>query len=272
MAVLRNIFKFLHLEMTEPTVFGWYHILSLLIVIGLTVFLCIKFKNCSEKVFKRIVLISWLAMVILEIYKQIVFSSNIDGNTITWDYQWYAFPFQFCSMSIYVLPFLVFVKNKAVNRAVMSFMATFSLFAGMAVMLYPSTVYIDTIGVNIQTMVHHGLQVILGIFFIVYNRKNMTWKDFFGGCLVYLIVLGVALLLNFIVPLMVTETFNMFYISPYFPSDVPVVQQLHSLLAENMYPVFLILYYLGFNLIALIYFLATKGILAICRREKKRVV
>ena len=259
------ILKTFHLEMTTPTLYSWFHILSIVLVIALTVFLCIKFRNSDEKVFKRIVLISWIAMVVLEIYKQIVFSTTITDTGIEWDYQWYIFPFQFCSMSIYVLPFLLFVKNKKINNAVITFISTFSLFAGMSVMIFPSTVYVSTIGINIQTMVHHGLQVVLGIYFIVYNRKNIKWKDFLGGSLIYLITVLIAMLLNWLVPFITDETFNMFYISKNFDCDIPVLKQLHILLADTMYPLFLISYFLSMNLIACIYFAVTKGILAISK-------
>ena len=90
-----SILNILEATMKTPTNFSWFHLMFIAIAILITVLLCIKFKNCDDKIFRRIVFIAWLLLVGLEVYKQIVFTFDYDGTTITGDYQWYAFPFQF---------------------------------------------------------------------------------------------------------------------------------------------------------------------------------
>ena len=170
-----SFLRFISKEMQRPTNYGWFHLLFLGLVIGFTVLICMLYKNCREKTFRRIILIGWILIFLFELYKQIVFSYSESNNLAVWDYQWYAFPYQMCSSTLYLLPIVIFVKDYKLRDAVISYLSIFVLFAGICVMIYPNDVFVNMIGINLQTMIHHGLQVIFGIFFIVYNRKK--WND-----------------------------------------------------------------------------------------------
>ena len=258
-------------EMETPTNYGWFHLMFIAIVILSTVFLCIKFRDCDDKIFRRIVLIGWCIIVVLEIYKQIIFSFNLDGTKVSWDYQWYAFPFQFCSTPLYTLPFVVFLKDGKVRDAVIAYISTFSLFAGVAVMLYPNDVFISLIGINIQTMIHHGLQVIFGIFFACHARKKLNLRFYLSSIIVFAVFSSIAILLNVLVHKMfilksINEDFNMFYISPYYRCTLPILSDIYDILP---YVAFLLVYLIGFALVSLLMFGIEKGVLKVSYKVKK---
>ena len=71
---------------------------------------------------------------------------------------------------------MIFIFNKegCVKDSAMAFMMTFSLFGGLVVMAYPNDVFIETIGINLQTMIHHGLQVVLGIYLFVLGDDTLV--------------------------------------------------------------------------------------------------
>ena len=112
---------------------------------------------------RRFLLVESLLITVLEIYKQINFSFHVDGIQILFDYQWYAFPFQFCSTPMYIGLLAAVVRSKSLHMRLCSYLATYALFAGICVMAYPSTVFIDTVGINIQTMIWHGSMITVGI-------------------------------------------------------------------------------------------------------------
>lgn len=255
--------------MPEPGNYGWFHLMFVAIMIIATVLLCYFCRNCSEKTVKRIALISWIVMLVFEIYKQLVFSFEYENGVAKWDYQWYAFPYQLCSTPLYVLPFIAFAKRDGGNLqdACMSYMSTFSLFGGLVVFLYPNDVFIPIIGINIQTMIHHGLQLVLGIFFLVHNRKKLNIKYFLKGVIVFLITFTVALIFNLVFHTFVNETFNMFYISPYFPCTLPLLEIVY---ANVPYVVFLLIYFIGFILAAFVVFLAQWGIVHLVYKIKEK--
>lgn len=67
------------------------------LAVGATVLLCLLYKKGIIKNVSRVVLVMALIVIVLEIYKQLQYSFSYDGGVV-FDYQWYAFPWQFCSM------------------------------------------------------------------------------------------------------------------------------------------------------------------------------
>jgi uncharacterized membrane protein YwaF len=254
--------------MERPPLFGAWHFVSLALAIALTAFMIWKFKDCSDKTLRRILFIFWIVIVLLEVYKQVVFSMHSDGVTAEWSYQWYAFPFQFCSTPIYLLPILVFAKDCKFRNAVMAYMVTFSLFAGLVVMIYPGDVFIEIIGINIQTMVHHGLQLVMGVFLAAHNRHHLSKRFFAWAMSAFVVLCAVALGLNTVMHYAKPDVgFNMFYISPFQPCTLPVLSEVY---AKVPYPVFLIVYVLGFTLVAAIVYTIEKVAAKICTKIKHR--
>lgn len=274
MNFLEKLLVFFSREMQTPSLYGWFHIMFLVLVVGSIALLVKFFKNKSEKAVSRFVLIVWIVIVILEVYKQLVFTYSYGENGIVGDYQWYAFPFQFCSTPLYVLPFIAFLKDCRLRDAAIAFMASFSLFAGIAVMLYPGDVFMPTIGINIQTMIHHGSQVVLGVFFGVNYFKRFSIKYFSRGIVMYSVGVILAMIMNIVVYKIfvangIDETFNMFYISPYFSCTLPVLSAIYPAVP---YPVFLVIYIIGFTIAAaavtsIVYF----STLGIKRLYEKRI-
>ena len=248
----QNLFKGLDASMTTPNTFGWYHFLCLALVIGLCVIVAIYCRNISDKRYNQILLYTTIAMVALEIYKQLNYSYNWEENV--WDYQWYAFPFQFCSTPMYVMPLaIIFQKKHFVRDALRAYLATYGLFAGIVVMIYPDNVFVETIGVNIQTMVHHGSMVVIGVLTWVSGKAKLSHKTTLYALPVFALLSAVALGANFLWHFVGNdESFNMFYISPYYTSALPIFSTLQPLLP---YPVFLIIYLIGFTIVAYVMFL-----------------
>lgn len=125
-------------QMETPQPYGAFHLCAFAAAVAVAVLLIVFLRDVRDKGFRTLVFIWWLAFVLFETYKQVNFSFNYNGGEPYWDYQWYAFPFQFCSCPLYVLP-LVFLSREGsgLRRASVSFMAFYSLFAGTAVMFYP---------------------------------------------------------------------------------------------------------------------------------------
>ena len=265
-----KILQLLDSKMTTPTNYNWFHIMFIAIVIITTFLLCKFFKDSDKKTFNKIILISWIIILVLEIYKQFVFSYTISENTVSWDYQWYAFPFQFCSSPLYVLPFILLVKNDKIKEMFIAFTATFCFFGGLVVYIYPNDVFIETIGINFQTMIHHGLQIVLGIYCITYYRNSLNFKWWSKSIFVFAGLVATALSLNVIVyhvlqNMNINETFNMFYISPYFDCTLPVLSIFYGILP---YILFLLLYIIGFSLAAFIIYLLQQLIINYIRKKE----
>ncbi len=259
-------------KMAKPALFGTWHIVSIVLTVALTVFLVAKFKDCNDITLRRILLVMWLIMLFFEVYKQLHFSFRVEsydwGEYIHWQYDFWVFPFQFCSTPIYLLPILVFVKEGKFRNAISAYMVTFSLLAGLIVMIYPGDVFSATTSINIQTMVHHGFQLAIGIFLAAHNRHKLSKRFFAWSVAVFTALSAIALILNIVMHhVKPDEGFNMFYINPYQPCTLPVLSAIFPLVP---YPVYLLIYVIGFTLVSAIIYAIEKGIVAICSKIKHR--
>ena len=111
MNAFEKILHFLQGSMKIPTNFGIFHICCWIAVILATVALVYFFRKAEDKSIRRFVLIVWVVLVVLELYKQLALSMTVVDGVATWKYCWYAFPFQFCSTPLYVMPFIAFLKD-----------------------------------------------------------------------------------------------------------------------------------------------------------------
>ncbi len=242
------IFKILNAKMQAPRAFGFFHLSFFALSIMLGILLCRAKGEKGEKYVKRVLLITSLAVMVLEIYKQVVFSFTYVDGQVRFSYAWRFFPFQFCSTPMYAGFIAGITGNKRLHHTLCAFLATYSFAAGLGVMLFPSAVFTDIIGINIQTMVCHGSMLTLGIFLLFTGYVTGDKKTFLRAMPVFLLCVLTAAVLNEIVfksGILGGETFNMFFISPYFKASLPIYSYILKLLP---FPLGVILYALLFTL------------------------
>jgi len=239
-----KILEFLDGQMTTPTLYGWFHLLALAIVITGAIIAAIKMKNISEKNLRIVLIVFSAILLTFEVYKQLIFSYHSN-----WDYQWYAFPFQFCSTPMYVGLVAGLTRNKRFRDPLLAFLGTYGLFSGVAVMLYPSTVFIQTIGINIQTMVHHGGMAVIGVGLLV-NQVRPHPRSIIKAGAVFGVLMLMAIAMNALFNRFIHDgTFNMFFINPLFENGIPVLMLFQPIVSHQM---FLLIYFFGFGLCAFI--------------------
>lgn len=210
MSVFEKFIAFLSKDMKTPSFYGIYHIASILFIVTAVALIIIFRKKITHKQIAYITLTVGLIMAVLELYKQLVLSYNPSNDT--WAYRWFAFPFQFCSTPTYItlLAFLFYKLNiKSVYNALLGFLGTYSLVAGiMVIFVGTKSVLCSSVGINLQTMIHHGLMMVLGIAILVSRSLSFDKKTFITSSLVFLPLLSVAMILNAILPQL-----DLFYVS-----------------------------------------------------------
>ncbi len=87
--------------MPVPQMYGAYHLLTTAASVLIGILLCVWLKEGTERQVRRILWATVLLVVLGEVYKQLVYTLEFDGAVMTADYQWYAFPYQFCSTPMY---------------------------------------------------------------------------------------------------------------------------------------------------------------------------
>lgn len=264
-----NVLKVLDTQMETPASYGIFHICWLVAMVLATVYLCVLRKNDSADRVRKVVFWLSVSVFVLEIYKQINYSFSFPDDGLKFEYLWYAFPFQFCSTPMYVGILAGLIKKGKVHDALCSYLATFSIFAGLAVMIYPGDVFTHTAGINIQTMVCHGSMLPIGAYLFATGHVKLAHKTILKALCVFTVAIAIAIGLNeltHLVGIAENHTFNMFYISPYFPSTLPLYSLVYAALP---YALSLIVYIVGFTAAAYIMLLGAMGIHRLATGKKK---
>jgi len=271
-------YEFLHWltgKMEEPHMFGWFHLMMIAIVIATTALYIILWRKADEKTYRKVIFWSWIVLVALELLKQLTINfvyNEADPALSTFEYYWDHFPFQFCAVPLYTYPLVAFLPNKGkvssfIWESLVGFTACFITIGGLATLIYPEQALIDTIVINIQTLTYHGLMIVVGIYTAVWLGKRFNLKIYSKSPVTFIGFVIVAMILNitFIKGGIIAEgtTFNMFFISPYFPCTLPVLSAIYPVVP---YPVFLLLYILGFIALGFVFFEIIYWILWLIRK------
>ena len=241
---MKEFLELLFFRTDVPPLFGWFHIVSLILIITGCVFAGIYGKNFTDKGLRRFLFWTWIFLIIGEIYREFAFGIQ-STDPISLSYPWFIFPFQFCSSPLYALPFVIFLPEGRVRTAFMAFLTTFCFFGGAVVMIYPGDVFYTVLGVSIQAMTHHGAMAIVGILMVSYNAKKLKPSFYLKGGIVYAGFVATAMVLNVVGYNLlrangIGDTFNLFYISPYFPTTLPILADIQQ--AGAPYPVVVLIY------------------------------
>lgn len=270
MEIWTRILQILDTQMTTPGLYGWFHLLWLGIVVAASLALGLRGHNRSFDNVRKIVLILSVVTIVLEVYKQINYTFG-DGSAAP-AYQWYAFPWQFCSTPMYIGLVAGLTKKGKLHDALCAYLATFGMFAGMAVMLYPGDVFIGTVGINIQTMVCHGGMVVMGALLLASGHVKAELRTILKALPVFVTVVLAAVVMNeaaYRTGLLENHTFNMFFVSPYCDPSLPVYSLVQGVLP---FPWSLVVYILGFTAAATAVLAAAMGIGKLVSRSRKREV
>lgn len=233
---MEDFIHFLQGTMEEPEVISWFHFVALIPIIASAILIPLFFRNAEEKVYKRILFIFWVTLITLEVFKQLVKSFHY-GEPSYWEYSVRDFPFSICSMIYYFIPIILFIKKEKhpkIVDAANGYLCFISLAMGIVVCAYTKMATSTLIYINIQTFIHHGSQVVLGVFIYVWNRKNITIKTVYRSLIAFLITAVIAILINVA---FYPRFINMFFINPTRITNLPI----GNIVQEKAgYPVYLI--------------------------------
>jgi len=263
---------FLQGEMERPTAFGWFHLLCIgIMLLAIVLLYCFR-KKYNEKRLKTLLLTYGSVAFILELIKQLIWSFNYDSGTgvITWDYQWYSFPFQLCTTPIFVSLVCAFVKPSKFRDSLLSYLSFVTILGSISTILIPDSCFVETIEVNIHTMWLHLGSFVVSVYLLMVGKVKLDKSSLKNALFVFVGFVLLAQVLNISVyhsGILHGETFNMFYISPYFISTLPVF----DIIQQNVpYTIYLAIYIVAISLGALIIFMIAKLIEKVCKKGKSK--
>lgn len=267
----KKVLEVMDYSIETPASYGWFHLAFIFASILLGILLCVTHKSGDDRRVRRVVLVTAIIVTVLEVYKQVNYSFSYSGEVIEFGYQWYAFPFQFCSMPMYVGLLTGIFRKGRIHHALMAFLATYAMFAGACVMAYPGDVFVPTLGICIQTMICHGSMITVGIYLWYSGYVKTSHKTIFKAMAVFAVAMCCAAILNEIANvtgLLEEHTFNMFFISPYCDPSLPVYSLVQ---AAVPFPWCLLIYFEGFSAAAYLISLIAMGLKKLGERRAEKI-
>ncbi len=267
--MLERFLLFLQTELNEPAMYGVWHLSWLAAAAIVSAALYRAGKSRSEKQLKTVLLVFGLVALTTETLKQVSWSYCVDAETgiAGWDYQWYAFPFQLCSTPIYASLLCAFLKKGRLRDSVMAYMAFITMLGSVSTMAMPEGCLTGNVFVNIHTSWLHFGSFVVSLYLLTSGHVKGERAFLMGAYQVFLVCVALAMGMNlaaYHAGFLGEESFNMFYISPYFECELPVFVDIQQ---RAPYAVFLLSYLVAIALGACI----VCGITRLCSTKKHTI-
>lgn len=208
-----------------PEIFGAFHITAALIAAAAAVILACRFSVCSEKIRIRILAASGWLLLLMEIYKQLFLYFAVNRGV----YDWWFFPFQLCSVPMYLCIALPYMRGKLRNAS-LTFMATFTFLSSVAALVFPEDFLRPQISLTLHGFIWHGMLLFISLLIILSGMADLSRRGFLRAVALFLLLCCMAVCINVAAePIMNSASgirhdyAAMFYLNPYHISPQPVV-------------------------------------------------
>ena len=214
-------------RMYRPELFGFVHAYGFVIVVGIAVFAAIVMRKISrEKLIRLITVLGWV-LVVMEIYKQLFYYFIVNDGA----YDFWFFPFQLCSMPMYMCVLLPFLRKKK-QDVLLTFMCGFTFVSAMAALVYPEDMLRPFITLTVHGFLWHGIILFISLLIGISGTADLSLKGFLRSAGLFLILAAAAILINVLLdPVAQSSAIkdsypNMFYLSPLHPFNQPFIDKI----------------------------------------------
>lgn len=207
---LDSFFESISWPMEPFASYGAFHILYTLIGFAVCGFLASKLRGVNNTSARWILFTVGLVLIVSEVFKQFFYYFVMMDNR----YSWEDFPFQLCSIPMYLCLIAPWLKPGKLQRGMYSFMVLYNLLGGAISFAEPSGLLLDHWFLTIHACVWHMLLVFIGLFICFSKRGGNQKADYTGATYTFIALCGVAFALNCFVQYGLGEEMNMFFVGP----------------------------------------------------------
>ncbi len=206
-----------------PKAYGVFHlsftVLSLLVIVTV----CFFTRSNSDKTFRIVLFSIGSALLLSEIYKQLYYgyAAGEDG------YDWHIFPFQLCSVPMYLSIVIGCMKKNKIRDALCEYMVSIGFLGGIMAFIEPSGILNEHYFTLIHSCLWHALLIFFALYILFTGNACRSLKDYKNALWVLSGVILTATALNII--FRTKPSFNMCYISPFYNTPLAVFSSFDKL-------------------------------------------
>ena len=196
--------------MTPPAAYGPFHIIFAIVGFLLSIILARKLKNLGEKGNRILLLSCGIFLALTEVYKQLFYYFYIGGGS----YQWWIFPFQMCSVPMYLCILAPLLKPGKVQKGMYNFMMIYNLLGGFMAFVEPSGIVHSYWTLTLHAFIWHMMLVFIGLYLAFSNRGGKTMLDYRSASVTFVVLCAVAFCINLLLRKVSGGSVNMFFVGP----------------------------------------------------------
>ena len=268
MSFLECLLRLTAWPMTPPVLYGPFHLLAAFGGSTAAIWAAWLFspkdhpnKNIQNHQWKfdRIMLVSGIILLIGELYKQLMNFYVVNDHV----YDWWIFPFQLCSLPMYLCPLLIMIHNEKRHRILCTFLLDFNMMGAVATFIDPSGIFHPYWTLTLHGILWHLMLIFVGFVIIFSHEADLTTRGFLQTLPLFAFFCLAAEVLNGILHRF--SAANLFYISPWEMSTQLLFGDIDRILGR---PIGILLYILAMAADAwLIHNIARKIIIFLKRKH-----
>ena len=246
-------------RMIPPSAYGLFHLSFLIGGLSICILIAFLLRKISDKSLDKILFGVGLFLAITEVYKQL-FYTYVIGNG---EYQWWIFPFQLCSVPMYLCLIIPFIKEGKIKKSFYLFLSTYNLLGGFVSMFEPSGLSHEYWTLTLHAYIWHLLLVFVG-FLKIFKKKGA--RNLENDMTLSVITFAILCLIAQIINIIFKDTgLKMFYISPFNPTPIILFKTIEACMG---WFVNMIVYCTALTLGAGLFALMSIGIRKLYKKEK----
>lgn len=206
--------------MEKPASYGVFHLLATAILLTAAIAAAWMLRNADERRNRIILGAVGVFLLLTEVYK-IAFHMVVDPYG--WGF-WGTYPFQLCSVPMYLSIFCAFCRSQKRNAWLYEFMFAVNMFGGIMAFIEPSGIHHPYWTLTVHAYVWHMLLIFIGLYLYFSKRACLDKHSYRKAAVTYLASCAVAQTMNMIF----AGKINCFYISPYVQSPLAVFKDIYA--------------------------------------------
>ncbi len=216
--MITELLKITAWPMTPPRPYSFFHIFLSAAGIGCSICLAV-FLSRRRKDPQRRLFLCGLFLAVSEIYKQLFLTLVVHPGV----YDWWYFPFQLCSVPMYLCLLLPFLPSGG-KKIFAAFLQDYSLLGGFMALAEPSGLMHPYVTLTLHGFFWHFALIFIGTSCFLSRLPDRSVKGYLASLPLFLGCCLTALFINWAAG--PDTNVAMFYISPYRPSQQIIFHQI----------------------------------------------